>query len=117
MSPRVIRAFGDRASELLSTMLENIRKPDSPKFIANVSDSSLLRSSLPLFRKELSLRGADFLAETQEAFSRGPRSRSRRQNDEGAVRVSVTVFCHESAISKPEKNDPLIRRRNFRRET
>lgn len=117
MSPRVIRAFGDRASELLSTMLANMRKPDSPKFIANVSDSSLSRSSLPLFRKDLSLRGADFLAETQEAFSRGPRSRSKKQRDEGVVRVSVTIFCHESAVSKREKDDAQVRRRNFRRET
>lgn len=116
MSPRVIRAFGDRASELLTTMLANMRKPESPKFIANVSESSVLLSSLPLFRKELSLKGAEFLSEIQEAFSRGPRSRSHKQRDEGSVRVSVTIFCHESDNSKGEKSGAVTRRRNFRRD-
>ena len=115
VSARVIKAFGERAAELLNTMLSNMRIPESPNFVASVSDATILRSSLPLFRKELSIKGADFLADIQDVLSRRTRSRSHRHHDDGPVRVSVTIFCHESSISKIKKIDPIIRRRNFRR--
>ncbi len=114
MSTRVIRAFGDRASELFSTMLLNMRKPEAPKFIANVSDASVLHSSLPLFRKEFSVKASDFLTEIQESLSDKGRNRSPRGRDSSA-RVSVTIYCHESSDSKVAKSSSVGRRRNFRR--
>ncbi len=115
VSPRVIRAFGERASELLDTLISNMKIPDSPKFVASVSHASISRSLLPLFRKELSTKGTDFLADIQDVLSRRPRSRSQRRYDDGTVRVSVTIFCHESPASPIKKIDPVVRRRNFRR--
>jgi hypothetical protein len=117
MSSRVIKSFGDRASELLSTMLLNMREPDAPKFIGSVSDAHVMKSLLPLFRKELALKGADFLADVQESLSRKPRTRSAKRRDEGVASISVTLYCHESAVSKDEKRASPVRRRNFRRES
>lgn len=116
MSTRVIKAFGERASELLSTMLLNMRQPESPKFIANVSDTSISHSALPLFRKEVSMKGADFLAEVQESLSRKPHTRSLKHRNEGSARVSVTIFYHESLGKQNEKPGSPGKRKNFRRE-
>jgi len=116
MNTRVIRAFGDRASELFSTMLLNMRKPEASRFIANVSDASVLNSSLPLFRKELSVKASDFLTEIQESLSDKARGRSAKRRD-SCARVSVTIYCHESANANGEKSSTVSRRRNFRRES
>jgi hypothetical protein len=115
MSARVIKAFGDRAAELLSTMLDNMRQPESPKFIASISDPSVSQASLPLFRKELSTKGADFLAELQEALLRRPAGRFSKRERKKSVRVSVTVFYFETSEKISGVAETRGRRRNFRR--
>jgi len=114
MSARVIKAFGDRGSELLSTMLLNMRKPGAPKFIASVADASIQPSLLPLFRKEVSIKGSDFLADVQESLSKRPRNRSKA-DDHGSAKVSVTIFYHEIIDTKNVKEQDRIKRRNLRR--
>lgn len=117
VSARAIKTFGDRVSELLSTMLVNMRKPEIPRFIASVSHSAVLISSLPLLKKELSVKGADFLADIQESMSRKPRSRSPKRRNEHAASVSVTIFYHESSELREGKLAAASKRRNFRRES
>ena len=116
MSARVINAFGDRATELLSTMLLNMRQPETPKFVANISDASIFPDSLPLFRKELSAKGADFLADLQESLSRRPSGRVAKRKNQGLARISVTIFYHESHDGQMEGQTAARKRRNFRRE-
>jgi hypothetical protein len=116
MSVRAIKAFGDRASELLSTMLLNMKQPETPRFIASVSETLVSPSSLPLFRRELSIKAADFLADIREHM--GPRRAPRppaKFKDGGSVRIGVTIFYHESCDKKGEKAETAGRRRNFRR--
>jgi hypothetical protein len=115
MSARVIKAFGDRAKELLSTMLLNMRNPEAPKFIANVSDAAILSSSLPLFRKQLSSKSADFLADLQDSLNRGPGIRVSKRKEKDLARVSVTIFYHESHDMNGDRRI-ACKRRNFRRE-
>ena len=111
MSPQVVKAFGDRATELLTTMLLNMREPESAQFIANVSGSTVISTSLPLFRKELSNKGAEFLADIQESLTQEPRNKRAK-----ASTVSVTIFCHESIHKKGNKRtSSKNKRRNFRR--
>jgi uncharacterized protein DUF6502 len=110
MSPQVVKAFGDRATELLNTMLLNMREPESAQFIASVSGSTVIPHSLPLFRKELSNKGAAFLADIQESLTQEPGKRSAKSST-----VSVTVFCHESIHQKGDKKKSSNKRRNFRR--
>lgn len=118
ISAEVIRAFGDRATELLSTMLLNMRRPDSPQFIASIFGSPVAPSALPLFRKELSNKSAEFLADIQESLVHAPTSRSYKRDGRSQNRVSVTVFYHEAPRKENEKKlSAPKKRRNFRRKS
>jgi predicted RNA-binding Zn ribbon-like protein len=110
MSAQVVKAFGDHATELLTTMLLNMREPESAQFIASVSGSTVIPNSLPLFRKELSSKGAAFLADIQESLT--------QESSKGRAKLptlSVTIFCHESIQKKGNKKTSSNKRRNFRR--
>jgi hypothetical protein len=106
ISHQMIKAFGDRATELLSTMLANMRDPESARFVASVSGSALRAKALPLLRRELSTKSAEFLADIQESLE----STKSRSNE-----VSVTVYYHEVARKTGRKMTPSRKRRNFRR--
>jgi len=108
ISHQMIRAFGDRATELLSTMLSNMRNPESARFVASVSGSTLKANALPLFRRELSAKGAEFLADLQESLVQ--ESTKNRSHE-----VSVTVYYHEAPRTTRRKMTPSSKRRNFRR--
>jgi hypothetical protein len=117
MSPRAIRSFGERATELLSTMLQNMRDPESPKFIASISGTSIPPAELPLFRKELASKGTDFLADLREVLSRETVSGiDKRKHSPPMNRVSVTIFYHETTRRSEVKRTPVNKRRNFRRD-
>jgi hypothetical protein len=108
ISHQMIKAFGDRATELLSTMLTNMRDPESARFVASVSGSTLKANALPLLRRELSTKSAEFLADIQESLVQ--ESTKNRSNE-----VSVTVYYHEAARKTGRKMAPSSKRRNFRR--
>jgi hypothetical protein len=107
LSPQVIKAFGDRASDLLLTMLSNMRAPETPRFLATVAAPAATQKMLPLIRKELSSRSAEFLSEIQETLAVAPRKRGSRT-------VGVTVFYHETSRGNFSKQS-LANRTNFRR--
>jgi hypothetical protein len=92
-----------------------MRNPEAAKFIANVSDASILTSALPLLRKELSSKGADFLAEVQDSLNRNPGTRVSKRKVKDLARISVTIFYHES-YDKTIKQRIASKRRNFHRE-
>jgi hypothetical protein len=115
ITPRAIRSFGERATELLSTMLQNMRNPDSPNFIANISETTIPPALLPLFRKELAIKGADFLADIHESLMRDTTHESAKRRSSRSNRVSVTVFYHESPHKDKSKRQAARKRRNFRR--
>jgi hypothetical protein len=118
ISADVIRAFGERATALLSTMLLNMRRPDSPQFIASIFGSSIAPNALPLFRKELSNKSTEFLADIQESLVHAPISRSSKRDSESSNRVSVTVFYHESPRKQNKRKiSATKKRRNFRRKS
>jgi hypothetical protein len=116
MSARVVKTFGDRASELLSTMLLNMRQPETPKFIASVSDAAVATATLPLFQKELSARAADFLADVEDSLKRKPTKKSSKARSKESARVSVTIFYHESVGAVDATAPATTKRRYFRRE-
>jgi Family of unknown function (DUF6502) len=114
ITPQAVRAFGDRATELLLAMLLNMREPESSHFVASVSGSSVPTDALPLLRKELSNKSAEFLADIQESLNQQPRtSRTRSASNT----VSVTVFSHESPGRGANKKHTSKKRRNFRRKS
>ena len=91
--PRAIKAFGDRASDLFSTMLSNIRTPEFPRFLATVSVPVVTKKMLPLIREHLSNRSADFVFEMQQSLPTA-------SGKQGSPKVGVTVFYHEPVRAK-----------------
>ena len=115
VTSQVIKSFGQRATELLSTMLQNMRNPDSPQFVASISGTNLSPTVMPLFRRELSLKGADFLADIQDSLSRGSAGGREKRATSPANRVSVTIFYHETRRNAKKQKTASGKRRNFRR--
>jgi hypothetical protein len=115
VSPRIVQAFGDRAKELLSTMLTNMRDPNRSRFIANIEGTTVSSDALPLFRKELSSKGADFLAGIQESLFRGQLGGRAKLKVQRSHRVSVTIFYHETPHVTTSEKQSAVTRRNFRR--
>lgn len=114
VNAQMIRAYGERASDLLSTLLINMRGSDVPRFVANISDSLIQKELLPLFRKEMATKSADLLADFQESLSRQRPVRVSKIPKSRSVRIGVTIFCSEFD-QKSNKSKSLPKRRNFRR--
>ena len=113
---RAIRSFGERATELLSTMLQNMRDPETPKFVASVAGTHISSTVMPLLRKEFARKGADFLADVQDSLSREAASRRNTRQPSRSCRVSMTVFFHESPPRNNPKKGARKKRVNLKRE-
>jgi DNA-binding phage protein len=116
VTPRAIKSFGERANELLSTMLQNMRNPENPKFIASISGTNISPTMMPLIRRELASKAADFLADLQDSMSRESTNGFAKKHRTRSSRVSVTVFYHETPRTAKPKNETVKKRRNFRRD-
>jgi Family of unknown function (DUF6502) len=110
---QAIQSFGERARDLLSTMLQNMRAPDSARFVASVS-GRIPSVAMPLFRKELASKGADFLAEINDSMFRDAID-SLATTPSRCNRVSVTIFYHETPSKAKPIKATVKGRRNFRR--
>jgi hypothetical protein len=116
VTSRVIRSFGDRAAELLSTMLQNMRNPTIPNFVASISESNVSPAGIPLFRKELASKGADFLTDLHDSLCRETTGGLAKRHTSRGPRVSVTIYYHETPRKVESKKEPMEKRRNFRRD-
>jgi hypothetical protein len=113
VTPQAIQSFGERATDLLSTMLQNMRTPDNARFVASVS-VKIPSAAMALFRKELASKGADFLAEINDSMFRDA-TNSLAKTPSRSNRVSVTIFYHETPSKAKPKKYSVKGRRNFRR--
>jgi hypothetical protein len=116
VTPRAIRSFGERANELLSTMLQNMRNPENPQFIASISGANISSTVLPLFRRELASKGADFLADLQDSMFREATNGLAKRHRTRSSRVNVTIFYHETPRTAKPRKATVKKRRNFRRD-
>lgn len=116
VGPRAVKAFGDRAADLLRTMLLNIRDPERFRFVSNIEGAISEQSQLPIFRKEVSSRGQNFLAGLRETLFSVQTNENSERMACGPVRVSVAVFYCENE-RKPKESIPQSKgiRKNFRR--
>lgn len=115
MSPRAIKVFGDRTSDLLKTMLANMREPNQQQFISSVGSLVSSEKMLPILRRDISSRGADFLDEVRETLVRGEANDSGKSKSRGFAKVSVTVFYNEARRNGTSRKAPSTTRRNLRR--
>ncbi len=109
LRPHVLKAFGDHASDLLSTMLWNLRNPESQMLLATITAPASAPKLRKTLQEEVSKRSAKFLARIQQSFPVGPHKR-------GTGVVGLTVFYHE-AIRRRSSNNPSKSRTNFRRKS
>jgi hypothetical protein len=117
ISPRAVKAFGDRATELLATMLANMRSPDRNLFISYIEGNLASRNSLPIIRREVSGKGADFLDGMRDVLSRSEPVGRENGKTQASQRVSVTIFYHEKSGAKIARSASPGGRRNLRRKT
>ncbi|MGO9932060.1 MAG: DUF6502 family protein [Steroidobacteraceae bacterium] len=115
MTPHVINAFGDRASELFTAMIKNIRNPESPVFVARVSGKAFPPDAIRTITEELSTKGADFLAGIRNTLNQQPEENPTNVGSCKASRLSIIIFCHEAPVKSNPNRLSLTARRNFRR--
>jgi hypothetical protein len=106
LSPQMVKRFGDRASEMLSTMLSHMKESESPTFLASTTIPATA-DTLPVIRRELANRSAAFLSEVRESLAIASRERGSRT-------VGLTVLYHENERQGSRKKSPE-NRTNFRR--
>lgn len=115
---QAVKAYGDRAAELLNTMLLNIRQPERFRFVSSIEGPINGRSALPVFRKEISSRGQNFLAGLRETLFATNFGEEKGGKSISPLRVSVTVYyCEQDGKSPDKKSASKTGRRNFRRST
>jgi len=117
MTPQVVKAFGDLVTELMGTLLQNMRDPENSAFVASVADAKVSTNELPLLRREISSRGAEFLTEIEDMLARGPIKVRSADKAKHVPSISVTIFYHEEPGKAKPKKRLMSRRRNFRRNT
>ena len=111
INDQAIKSFGDRATELLWTMLQNMQTPESPRFIATVNQASVPSEALPLIRRELANKATEFLAKIRDDLAQESNCRNHKSNKS----ISVTVFSCESPNQRMRSPDNSKKRTNYRR--
>lgn len=115
VGPLAVKSFGDRGADLLRTMLLNIRHPERFRFVSSVEGSVGSADFLPVFRKEVSSRGQNFLAGVRETLFSNATRDTRAGIRQTPVRASVTVYYGESDQRTKKKQTTKEVRRNYRR--
>jgi uncharacterized protein DUF6502 len=114
-TPQVLKAFGERSSALLSTLLQNMRHPEAASFVASASGTGISQDAVPWIRTEVATRGARFLADLEDLLEPKRSARGGSRSFARSKNVSVTVFLHESSGGLAAESPPSMKRRNFRR--
>lgn len=114
VSARAIRSFGGAAGEMLASILSNVQTPAASNFLASAEGVAIRKIELPLYRKEVATKGADFLAGLRDSLFYSPEE-SAISEARGAYRVSVTVLYNEAPLAPTAPKRHAGTRRNFRR--
>jgi hypothetical protein len=93
LTPEAIEALGQRCSDLIQTLMKNVRRSDHPLFestsLVQIADLALM----PMIRREISRQGTSFMTGTTSFLERmGKKPRVSRPNP---CRVGVTVYYFE----------------------
>jgi hypothetical protein len=96
LTREAIGALGQRCSDLIRTLMKNVRRSDHPLFEATslVQDADL--HLMPVIRREISRQGASFISGTNSLLKRIRKTpRGARSNPAPRCRVGVTVYYFE----------------------
>jgi hypothetical protein len=96
LTREAIGALGQRCSDLIRTLMKNVRRSDHPLFEATslVQDADL--HLMPVIRREISRQGASFISGTNSLLKRISKvPRVARSDPAPRCRVGVTVYYFE----------------------
>lgn len=120
LNSRSIEAIGDRAGDLLETLVHNLRRNDHPFFEGTATLDAIDSEMVNLLKREIADQGANFINSAHLLLRRSQRRRAPKKGSETSnfCRLGVTVFYFQDQPSK--SNDSLnahdgTRRRNLRR--
>lgn len=112
IGPKEIRVFAEKASRLLSA-LSIIEHSQGHDFLAGISAANIESSQLPIFRREVAARTADFVSAMRENLSNDEVAQKGIARSERQV-IHLAVIYKEGSSSGPEKKSNQLRR-NLRR--
>lgn len=96
LTPEAIGALGLRCSDLIQTLMKNVRRKDHPLFEATsfVQDANL--ELMPVIRREISRQGTSFITGTNSFLKRIRKNpRVAHSNPAARGRVGVTIYYFE----------------------
>ena len=109
-----IKLFSRRVAQLIESMLDKFRKPDSQFLLSNIEGDIFEDDALPVFRKEVISSSDDLLTGLRESLFRTGKSGRKKKSKAKSKRIRVTVLYQE--IPNPEQISAMsVQRRNFRR--
>jgi len=111
LSPRAIHVFAEEALHLFS-VLSAVENSQGHNFLSVISAAHIDRSQLPLFRREVAARAADFLSTMRDNLTIDEDT----QNSSGPCRqlVNLAVIYNEGVLVGVSRRSSQLRR-NFRR--
>jgi Family of unknown function (DUF6502) len=118
LGPTAINNFRDRATELLNTLLHNMKNPESPRLVATTQVRDVAHYLLPISRRDLAKRTSEFLLQIQNDLSPSDAKDSlvdNRPERESHTNISVTVYAFEEAASGIAIEQIPRKRKNFSR--
>jgi hypothetical protein len=119
LNPEAIAALGERCSDLIQTLMKNVRRNDGPLFEATCLVQDADSDLMPIIRREISKQGASFISGTNSFLRRIGKNRSgTRSSSSSRCRVGVTVYYFENSdgcTAVPTDSRKRTHRTNLRR--
>jgi hypothetical protein len=114
-SPQAIKAFGERAEQLLSAMLATMRDPDGHQFVTHIEGEVHSVEVLPVLRREVAARGSDFLASMRDSINTVDLTEATEADGKAHEWISIMISYQEGGVRSRSMQELTPSRRNFRR--
>jgi hypothetical protein len=114
-SPQAIKAFGERAEQLLSAMLASVLDPDGHQFVTHIEGEVHSVEVLPVLRREVAERGSDFLASMRDSINAADLTDATEADDRTHETISIMISYQEGGVPSRSTQEVTSSRRNFRR--
>jgi len=109
-----VKLFGERAEQVLATMLEVLRDPESHQFVTSV-EGSIEPGVLPVLRREISSGATDYIDKIRENLYSDDFSQRTRESLGLPKKLSLTVVFREENFASFSNRISAKARRNLRR--
>jgi hypothetical protein len=119
MTCSAIANMGERTGDLLGTLRHNMRTASTPLFEGTAFIGDVDIGVVPLVRRQVAEQGSSFIDGATSLFSRSRSKRQRSRKEESQCRVGVTVYYFEddsATAGTPQPTSDTGRRKNLQRQ-